>query len=309
MDDEQLDRALRSVGKDCFVRFYTQFADAGLSRVDMIEVLRQETTYSEISCGTRTSTARSIIESGRGRDALGMIVNARVPDAVRAAALSLLGGETPADMPTPIRTRTVARTRRAEPGPHRAVFKMPNAVKIMGRSSSITNSFVNSIIPVIEPTDVQVRQALEILGMTPDTIECAYCGSVTTEWDHLRPLVMNKMPTGYISEIHNLVPACGKCNQSKGNKEWKTWMLSDAKLSPKTRGVENLEARMARLQGYEHWEEPTQLDFESIVGSEAWASHWENCEKVMETMASAQILADEIRDRVGAHYAQRGRGQ
>jgi len=38
-------------------------------------------------------------------------------------------------------------------------------------------------------------------------LQCSYCGTPATEWDHLRPLVMNKKPTGYISEIHNLVPA------------------------------------------------------------------------------------------------------
>ena len=33
-----------------------------------------------------------------------------------------------------------------------SVFKMPVPVKIKGRTSSITNAFVNGIIPVIEPT-------------------------------------------------------------------------------------------------------------------------------------------------------------
>ena len=35
-------------------------------------------------------------------------------------------------------------------------FQMPNAVKITGRISTITNSFVNSIIPVIEPSSEEV---------------------------------------------------------------------------------------------------------------------------------------------------------
>ena len=97
---------------------------------------------------------------------------------------------------------------------------MPTPVKIMGRTSSITNSFVNSIIPVIEPTEQQIKRALRILEIDPQSVVCAYCGDRSTEWDHLNPLVSNKQPTGYISEIANLVPACGKCNQSKGNKPW-----------------------------------------------------------------------------------------
>ena len=114
------------------------------------------------------------------------------------------------------------------------LFRMPTPTKITGRSSTITNSFVNSIIPVINPTEEQVSEALQILGMEHDSLCCAYCGASSTEWDHLRPLVKDKKPTGYISEIHNLVPACGKCNQSKGNKPWRQWMFSKAKHSPKS---------------------------------------------------------------------------
>lgn len=102
------------------------------------------------------------------------------------------------------------------------IFKMPTPVKITGRTSSITNAFVNGIIPVIEPTDQEIIDALHTLGMTPTHIVCAYCGDTYSEWDHFHPLIKDKQPTGYISEIHNLVPACSKCNQSKGNKHWKT---------------------------------------------------------------------------------------
>jgi len=97
-------------------------------------------------------------------------------------------------------------------------FAMPSVQTMMSRKSSITNAFVNSLIPVVEPTVDEIEEALRILGMSADDVRCAYCGDVSTEWDHLRPLVVNRRPTGYISEIGNLVPACGKCNQSKGNK-------------------------------------------------------------------------------------------
>jgi len=92
---------------------------------------------------------------------------------------------------------------------------------------------------------------METLGMTSEIFQCAYCGDKASEWDHLRPLVKNKKPTGYISEIHNLVPSCGKCNQSKGNKEWKIWILSKAALSPATRGIPDIEQRIKRLEAYE----------------------------------------------------------
>ena len=153
------------------------------------------------------------------------------------------------------------------------VFKMPVPVTIMGRTSSITNSFVNGIIPCIMPTEEQVRNNLRILGMDETTIRCAYCGDRCTEWDHFRPLVENKRPTGYISEIDNLVPVCGKCNQSKGNKTWREWITGGAPLSPKTRGIGDLEQTIERLKRYEEETHPVgilvQTEFKGLLESEA----------------------------------------
>lgn len=179
-----------------------------------------------------------------------------------------------------------------------SLFKMPTQVKITGRSSSITNAFISSIIPVITPTENQLKQALGILKMSPDNFQCSYCGSSATEWDHLRPLVKDKKPTGYISEIHNLVPSCGKCNQSKGNKHWKDWMVSPAKLSPKSKAIPDLEKRIKRLENFEAWSSPTKIDFKNIVGNEIWEKHWQNCAQVQKTMRTAQILAEKINVKV-----------
>lgn len=174
-------------------------------------------------------------------------------------------------------------------------------MKITGRSSSITNAFINSIIPVVEPSEDQVKEALTILDML-GVYQCSYCGSVASEWDHLRPLVVNKKPTGYISEIHNLVPACGKCNQSKGNKDWRKWMVSDAALSPKSKGIADLEERMGRLEKYEQWCDPTKMDFESIVGKDIWGQHWQNWERVQGIMRESQKLAEQIKGQVAEAF-------
>ena len=175
-------------------------------------------------------------------------------------------------------------------------------MKITGRSSSITNAFINSIIPVVPPTESQVKEALIILEMTNDNYQCSYCGSTATEWDHLRPLVINKKPTGYISEIHNLVPSCGKCNQSKGNKEWRQWINSDAPLSPKSKGIKDLNERIKRLEAYESSASPTKMDFGEIVGKETWEQHWSNWERVQEIMKESQILAETINSKVAIAY-------
>jgi hypothetical protein len=180
--------------------------------------------------------------------------------------------------------------------PTHAKFAMPKPVRITGRSSSITNSFVNGIIPVIWPSEAEVAEALAVLGM--EAAVCAYCGDGATEWDHFRPLVVAQKPTGYISEIHNLVPACGKCNQSKGNKNWRDWMLSSARLSPRTRRVPDIGMHISRLEDFEAWGTPTKVDFESLVGADLWAKHWQNHNGILELMREAELTADAIRARV-----------
>jgi HNH endonuclease len=191
----------------------------------------------------------------------------------------------------------------ATPIDYLKLFRMPNPVAITGRTPSITNSFINAIIPVVNPTSDEVKAALEILGMT-EHVDCAYCGDQYTEWDHLRPLVAKKRPTGYISEIHNLVPACGKCNQSKGNKYWRDWMFGPAPLSPFTRGIADAQDRASRLTAYEAWIPPTRLNFEELVGRDVWAAHWKNHERIADLMQEAQVTAAQIRLTVAATYLQ-----
>jgi len=175
-----------------------------------------------------------------------------------------------------------------------SIFKMPNQTKIKDRTSSVTNAFVNGIIPRVKPTEEEVKKVVKILDMDEKNIRCAYCGDKCTEWDHFRPLVEGKKPTGYITEINNLVPACGKCNQSKGNKNWRKWILSDAKLSPKTKNVPDLELRIKRLEEFEKQSNPIKLDFERIVGEKIWKEHWDNCDKLHNQMKECQKLSDKI---------------
>jgi hypothetical protein len=173
--------------------------------------------------------------------------------------------------------------------------QLPTAKTVTGRSSSITNAFIVSIIPIIEPTEAEELEAIRILGMTPNDIRCAYCGSEATEWDHLRPVVKGKEPTGYITEIANLVPSSGKCNQSKGASDWRTWMKSSARLSPKTRGVKDIDLRIERLTEYEKWPKPRKIDFAAAVGEEMWKRHRKNWQSVLDLLKESQTVATEIR--------------
>ena len=100
-------------------------------------------------------------------------------------------------------------------------MKFRKPLTITSRSSSITNCFVQAIIRSIEPTDAEVDEALAVLGMSREERSCVYCGATATDWDHLRPLVKDRRPTGYINQIRNLVPSCGPCNQSKSGADWR----------------------------------------------------------------------------------------
>jgi hypothetical protein len=190
-----------------------------------------------------------------------------------------------------------------EAEPYLALFKMPTALKITGRSSSITNVFVNAILPTIMPTESEVREALDILGMTRENFQCAYCGDTASEWDHLNPLVVDKKPTGFITEINNLVPSCGKCNQSKGNKDWKVWIESAAKLSPRTRGIRDLSNRIERLTAYEKVKKPKKLNVEEIAGVELWNAHMANLRQVLRAMSTAQELATTIAAKISSVHS------
>ena len=173
-----------------------------------------------------------------------------------------------------------------------SVFSMPRPMKITGRSSSITYAFANAIIPAIQPTAAEIEQALTILDMSPDDIRCSYCGDPSTEWDHLRPLIKDKRPTGYISEIRNLVPACGKCNQSKGNKNWQEWIVGSARLSPKTRGIKDIDKKIRRIDAYEKQGGVVRVDFETHLSSDLWRRHWAMSLSLLKFVGQASLVDD-----------------
>lgn len=179
-----------------------------------------------------------------------------------------------------------------------AAFRMPSLQTMVSRKSSITNAFVCSLIPVVLPTAEEIEESLEILGMKAEDVRCAYCGDKSSEWDHLRPLVLKRRPTGFISEIANLVPACGKCNQSKGNQPWRDWMLGPARFSPTGRGCSGIPDRVTRLERYEAWKSPIVVDFASSISPDEWEGYWCACEAVNENLRKAQEIANALRLRV-----------
>jgi hypothetical protein len=178
-------------------------------------------------------------------------------------------------------------------------FKMPSVQNMMSRKTSVTNAFVCAIIPVLRPSFAEIEEALCILRMEASDVRCAYCRDKATEWDHLRPLVKKGRPTGFISEIANLVPSCGKCNQSKGNSDWREWMLRAGRnLSPTGRGLAGVAENVARLEAYERWRSPMKLDFSSILGSEEWEDYWSQHDGVIDELRRCQNIANLLREKI-----------
>lgn len=190
-----------------------------------------------------------------------------------------------------------------------ACFSMPSGLTITGRSSSIRGAFVAAIVPVVRPSASEIREVLAILGTEPADLRCSYCGNPATEWDHLRPLVTSGRPTGYPSSIRNLVPACGKCNQSKGKSNWKAWMLSTkAKKSPTRRGVEDVLERVRRLEEFERWADCRPLDIPELVDGEMLRDYYRLQDEILAGMRTAQLLAAKLKAQITASLSERRGG-
>jgi hypothetical protein len=186
-------------------------------------------------------------------------------------------------------------------------FRKP--LKITSRTSSITNSFVQAIIPSVEPTEAEVDEALAVMDMTRDRISCIYCGAPASDWDHLRPLVRARRPTGYINEIRNLVPSCGRCNQSKSGADWRAWMLGTARGSPTSRGVADVQDRVERLQRFEDWGDVQPLALRDLAGAEEWDAYWANLEIIESQMREAQRHATRIQPAIRAALDKAGKSE
>jgi hypothetical protein len=87
--DEQLDRALRSIGMGCFVTHLALFCDDRRSTADIAAELGH--LYTPKAAKSRTSHARRIIAAGRVADALHRVAASdRISSPLRQAAKQAL---------------------------------------------------------------------------------------------------------------------------------------------------------------------------------------------------------------------------
>lgn len=102
-------------------------------------------------------------------------------------------------------------------------LKYPAADKISSRSSTICRSMACTLMPRYPCTNEDENKWKKFFSDK----ECAYCGKKATHLDHLFPLIDKRKPTGYMTEVSNLVPCCSLCNQRKGNINFVEYMRSD----------------------------------------------------------------------------------
>lgn len=175
-------------------------------------------------------------------------------------------------------------------------FQLPAGESLRARKSAIRSIFTRCLIPGIEPSPEDYATALCILRQKPGAaLACCYCGDAATEWDHLRPVMRNGTPTGALSIIQNLVPACSKCNQSKGNRHWHEWITGEAPLSPATRGVRRLRRKIGILRRYEQWGEGLDGLLAGRLDQDLLSQHWASLDEVLAILDRADRDAAKLR--------------
>lgn len=93
LNDDQLARTLKSVGKTCFICFFHEFSSTTISREDIINKLKTEMNYTEGSCISRVGHARRIFSAGLAAKALNIIISSNskvISEEIRIRAQQLL---------------------------------------------------------------------------------------------------------------------------------------------------------------------------------------------------------------------------
>lgn len=79
---------------------------------------------------------------------------------------------------------------------------------------------------------------------------CVYCGGDANTWDHLHPLVIDRMPSGIVPSTFEMLPCCSRCNSSKGKTPWRPYM---DRLAARGRQAIDHGARVDYLERYDAW--------------------------------------------------------
>lgn len=177
-------------------------------------------------------------------------------------------------------------------------FKMPSKQDLKSRSSTISNAFAIAVTPFIRPSEADLEGYYEALGIEEG--QCAYCLGDGNGKDHLKPLVEYGMPTGYITDIKNLVPCCQKCNSSKGSKSFDEWYSSSKnKNRLKKQGMTDdaIEERYNKIKEFESKIGP-RLNYEKLVGKVLWDEYKERRERLLQALDDNQKFCNQLKETI-----------
>lgn len=91
MDDQSLDRALRSIGKACFIDYFDILGDDRRSVAEAVDELCRRSRWTPAGSRIRILAARRIFAAGRQLDALRIVAGSRVaPEKAEAARRRLV---------------------------------------------------------------------------------------------------------------------------------------------------------------------------------------------------------------------------
>lgn len=91
MNNSQVIRAIQSIGKGCFVKYFEKFHDDLQKNEDLVELLMRNEKYTETASRTRVTNSRNLIKSGHAREVLSDITQSkRLDSSIKFKAKQLL---------------------------------------------------------------------------------------------------------------------------------------------------------------------------------------------------------------------------
>jgi hypothetical protein len=177
---------------------------------------------------------------------------------------------------------------------------LPNATTYSAKTSTITKAFADAIAPSRYPTQEEYDEYIKIFPLNEGAKTCAYCGGAFRYYEHFRPIVKDKQPTGYGSDIYNLVPSCNDCNEKKRGEGWREFMETRKKVAS---DISAHDERVCRLERFEEWgnERVIKIDYEELIGKETWKKYQEDRDRIHTMLRECHELQKEIRKSVAEH--------
>ena len=173
-------------------------------------------------------------------------------------------------------------------------FKLPAKSNLKSRISTINNAFANAVTPYIEPLPSEIESFFNELHLEQG--QCAYCLGKANTTDHVKPLVTDGLPTGYITEIKNLVPCCSACNSAKGSQDFRSWYKSKKNIARlHTEGLtdDQIEERFIIVSRYID-KIPPPIDYKTILGDELWSEYLQRKEEMIKLLKEDQRFCDRL---------------